>query len=341
MAKEEETIETKKQARMLEKDVIKRLKKVEKEVSSKKIRKPNHYVKYASNMFSNTAMKLNDNKMFKDMKQDLIKGNVPFLPVTYISVILLTTLISFFIALFLFIFFLFFNFGAIVPFITMSKEPILDRLIKVIWILPVIPIVTFIMMYLYPSMERKSLENKINHELPYVMINMSAISGSMIEPSKIFDIIVSTGEFPNVSNEFRKVINEVNIHGFDLVSALRESASNTASKKLSELYNGLATSITSGGDLPNFFEERAKTFLFDYRLDREHETRSAETFMDIYISVVIAAPMMLMLLLMMIQLGGIGIGNLSTFTISLLMVLGVGVLNVIFITFLYLKQGAS
>ena len=268
MAKEEETKEERLQNQRLERDVIKRIKKGEKFEASKKIRKPSTYVKHASNMFSNTAISLNEAKLFKDMKKDLIKGNVPFLPVTYISIILFTVLISFIVSIFLFLFFLFFNIGALPPFITMTQTSILTRLIQVIWLILVIPILTFFLLYMYPSMEKRSLENKVNHELPFVMINMSAISGSMIEPSKIFDIIVSTGEFPNVSNEFRKVINEVNVHGFDLVSALRESASNTSSKKLAELLNGLATSITSGGDLPKFFDERAKSFLFEHRIER-------------------------------------------------------------------------
>jgi len=322
----------------LEREVIKRLKKKEKVAEKTKIRKPNPYVKQASSVFSEVSLELYKRKIFKTLKKDLIKANLPFLPVSYISTILYTTMWSILISLILFIFFLFFNLNFTLPIIELSSTPILSRLIKVIWIILVIPIATSIFMYSYPSMERKSLENRINQELPFVMINMSAISGSMIEPSKIFEIIVSTGEFPNISREFRKIINEVNVHGYDLVSALREIASNTSSRKLAELLNGLATSITSGGDLPLFFEEKAKTFLFDYRLERERNTRAAETFMDIYISVVIAAPMMLMLLLMMIKFGGLGFCGLTTNALTLIMILGVVGINIIFLTFLYLKQ---
>ena len=170
---------------------------------------------------------------------------------------------------------------------------------------------------------------------------MSAIAGSKIEPSKMFEIIVSTEEFPHVSREFTKVINEVHIYGYDLVSALRESAANTSSKRLSEVFNSLATTITSGGDMAEFFDERAKTLLFDYRLERERYTRSAETFMDIYISVVIAALMILMLLLMIIKTTNLGLTGLTTGSITLIMVLGVSGLNILFITYLYLKQPGS
>ena len=72
---------------------------------------------------------------------------------------------------------------------------------------------------------------------------MAAISGSMIEPSKIFSIIISTEEYPYLTREFTKLINEINVYGYDLVSALRNNATNSPSKKLAELFNGIAMQI--------------------------------------------------------------------------------------------------
>jgi len=266
-----------------------------------------------------------------------VRANLQFVLSNYVSVILFTTLLSVFVGGAIFLFFLFFNFGAKLPIITLASENLLIRFLKVFWILFAVPITTFFIIFFYPSLEKKSIENKINHELPFAVIHMSSISSSMIEPSKIFGIIILTGEYPYIEKEFTKIINEINVYGYDLISALRNSADNSPSKKLAALFNGLATTITSGGNLPEFFEKRAQTLLFDYRLEREKYTKSAETFMDIYISVVIAAPMILMLLLMMMKISGLGIA-LSTTMISLMMVLGVSVINVMFLTFLHLKQ---
>ena len=192
-------------------------------------------------------------------------------------------------------------------------------------------------MYFYPSLEEKSAEAKINVELPFATIHMAAISGSMIDPSKIFSILVSTHEYPHLEKEFTRLINEVNIYGYDLITALKNISFNSPSKKLSEMLNGLATTISSGGSLPDFFKRRAESLLFEYKLNREKRTKTSETFMDIYISVVIAAPMILMLLLIMMKISGLGI-TLSTSTITLITVLGVFLINILFLTFLYIKQ---
>ena len=167
---------------------------------------------------------------------------------------------------------------------------------------------------------------------------MAAVSGSMIDPTKIFSIIISTKEYPALEKEFVKIINGINVLGYNLVTVLRLGASKSPSKKLSELLNGLATTISSGGELPKFFNERAKTLLFEYKLEREKSIKADETFMDIYISVVIAAPMILMLLLIIIQISGIGI-SISISSITILMVLAVTTINILFLTFLHLRQG--
>ncbi len=331
--------ETKKKEKTtgLEKLTLKRMKKKEKKVVKKKEKKPNIYVKIASSIFSKTSMSLVKKGKFRMLREDLIRANLEFVPANYISFMFFTTVVSFFVAIFITIFFLFFNVVVSPPFIVPMKEGIGVRFLKVFMILFIVPAGTYLFTYFFPSLEKGSLEKKINHELPFAVIHMSSIANSMIEPSKIFAIIISTGEYINLSKEFTKLLNEVNIYGYDLVTALRDAAFNSPSRKLRELYNGLATSINSGGDLPQFFKERSESLLFEHKLEVEKEAKAAETFMDIYISVVIAAPMILMLVLMMMRVSGLGI-SLSTGTITIVMVLGVSIMNVLFLAFLQIKQ---
>lgn len=324
-------------AHQLENETLRRLREKKKEKEEKKT-KNTKYTEISSRFFSKLSKKLLGKESFKELEKNLIRANLDYVPTGYVSTILFSTIIATIIGGFVFLFFLFFGIQATVPFIIRTADSISVRFLKVFWILLLAPIGTFILMYLYPSMEKKAAETKINLELPFATIHMSAISGSMINPIKIFEIIISTKEYPSLEKEFTKLLNEINIYGSDLVSALKNSARNTPSKKLSELLNGLATTINSGGDLPKFFEKRSENLMFEYRLNREKATKAAETFMDIYISVVVAAPMVLMLLLMMMKISGLGL-SLSVSVITLMMVLGVVVINIIFLTFLHMKKG--
>ena len=329
----------------IESETIKRMKKRDKEIlkehkEKQKVRKPKKYVKMSSKYFYKYSVALLKKGRFKKLPKALTRANLDFIPINYISFMLFTTSLALIASFFIMIFFLFFNLFASPPFITFSSESIFLRFSKVFWIMVLIPAVTFGFIYFFPSAERKSLENKLNAELPFATIHMSSISSSLVEPSKIFSIIVATKEYPNLSKEFIKLLNDINVYGYDLVTALRNTGFNSPSKKLSELFSGLATTITSGGHLPDFFEKRSQTLLFEYRLEREKQSKAAETFMDIYISVVIAAPMILMLLLMMMRVSGLGLA-LGTGTITIIMILGVTLINILFLTFLHLKTPAG
>lgn len=325
----------------LEKETFKRIFKKKKSDKNRKIMKEdetvNPYIKFANKLFSNFSKKLVDDKTFENLERDLIKASMKFTAPEYMSTILLSSIVAIFVAIFIMLFFLFFNIGPDLPIITRTTEEFTVRLLKVFWLIFVIPIGTLLLMFLYPSIEKNSTGNKIDQEMPFATIHMSAIAGSMINPTKIFEILITTNEYPKLSKQFIKLINEINIYGYDIVSALRNASYNCPSKKLSELYSGLATTINSGGDLPEFFEKRSETLLFEYGLEKEKITKSAETFMDIYISVVIAAPMILMILLMMMKISGLGV-SLSTQMITLIMIISVTVINIIFLSFLEVKK---
>ena len=321
----------------LEKLTLKRMKKREEKHEVVKEKKPSEYIKIANKYFAHTSEKIINEKTFKELETDLRQANMQFTPRSYISVIFLTSLIMLAVGILSGIFFFFFKISPDMPILFKATGSIGKRLLVAAGIAIASPIITFIIMYSYPGLEKSSTATRIEDELPFATIHMSAISGSMIDPSQIFNIIISTGEYPFIEKEFKKLINEINLYGYDLVSALRNGAYNNPSRKLSELFNGLATTINSGGDLPQFFDKRSQTLLFENKLEQEKKTKAAETFMDIYISLVVAAPMILMILLMMMKISGLGVA-MSTQMITVVMVVAVTMINIVFLTFLQFKK---
>ena len=325
----------------LEKGTIKRIKlgegKSKVSIKEENISIQTPYSILANRVFSKFSKSLSEKNDLRNLERELIKAHMPYTPSGYFSTIMFSCLIVFICSVVLSVFFLFFYLGAEFPIIHAATNSPIERLPQVIWMIVIFPVITFLLMYFYPSLEKKSAESAIDMELPFATIHMAAIAGSMIDPSKIFSIMISTKEYPHLEKEFTKLMNEINVYGYDLVSALRSIAFNSPSKRFSELFNGLATTINSGGSLPDFFNKRAESLLFEYKLEKEKSNKAAETFMDIYISVVIAAPMILMLLLMMMKISGLGL-NMSTSMITLIMVLSVAMVNVVFLVFLHLKK---
>jgi pilus assembly protein TadC len=295
------------------------------------------YLKFANKLFLGRAQNMIKKGSFSTLSIELHKANLEILFESYIAMMLLTTCLSAVIGLFATVALVFVSVHSTWPFISLYQGEILARLPKIIWIPFVVPVATFFLLYIYPSTEKSALKKKIDQELPFVVIHMSAISGSGIEPSQIFRIVSMSKEYPNIRKEFRKVLNQINLYGYDLVNALNNAAKTSPSERLSEVFSGISTTITSGASLSEFFTKRAEGLLVTYRLEREKYTKVAETFMDIYISVVIAAPMILLLLLIIISIAGVTTG-FSKDQIGLLVVVVVAILNIFFLIFLHLKQ---
>ncbi|MBM3233385.1 hypothetical protein FJZ18_04435 [Candidatus Pacearchaeota archaeon] len=322
--------------------LLKRLKKKQKikEEKFEEFKATRGYLKVSNRFFLDTAQNLIKKGNFAPLSLTLKKANMDVLFSTYIAMMLFTTLIAFILSLFLAVFFLFFNFDFMLnsfPPISLASGSIISRIPYVILMPIFIPLIVFSMIYYYPSSEKDTLEKRIDQELPFAVIHMSAISGSGIEPSEIFKIIALSKEYPFLRKEIRKVMNQVNLYGYDLVTSLTNASKTTPSSKLAELFSGLSTTITSGGDLQNFFEKRSETLLLSYRLEREKFIKLAEAFMDIYISVVIAAPMIVMILLVIITASEAGSGFTST-QLGLGIVAIIGIINSFFLMFLKFKQ---
>ena|SRR3989344_4866793 len=302
-----------------------------------KFQTSNFYGRISNRLFLNTSQMLVDGGQFKSLRLDLRKSNLNILSTTYISMMFFSTVLAFGIGLILMIILMFVTVSILDISIQKYAGSYLLRFLKLSWIPIALPALTFLLFYSYPGAEKKSVAQRINQEMPFVVIHMASISGSGIEPIEIFRIIATSREYEFAGREFRKILNQTNLYGYDLSTALRNASMSTPSGKFSELLNGMSVTINSGGDMRKFFEKRAESLLLEYRLEREKATKSAETFMDLYISIVIATPMIMMMLLVIISISRISTGfNTAQMTTAIIGI--VAIVNILFLAFLHMKQ---
>ena len=316
---------------------MRKMKREHKEGGIGEFKKPSNYAKISNKFLSRFSNNLVERGHYLSLGVNLRRANMPFILNTYVSMMLFSTLLMSFLACILFAFLMFFSLTIQFPFIVSLREMTSTRLFENLLASLAVPALTYLSFLYYPYTEKQTIRGKIDQELPFATMHMSAVAGSGIEPSQIFKIIALGREYPHTRQEIKKVINQVNIYGYDLVSALKNSAKSTSSLKLAELFNGMATTISSGGSLTEFLDKRTETLMFDYRLEREKSTKTAETFMDIYISVVIAAPMIMMLLLVLMSVSCISLG-LSLEALTIVIVSVVALINLVFIVALHFKQ---
>jgi len=289
-------------------------------------KKVGFYTRTAGRLFSGISLNLSRLSVSKSISENLKKSNMPFLLSTYISMTLLGSLIAFI-------------FGMILISVFIISD-IIPAMIGVPLMI-LFPFIIFVVFCIYPSSEASGNKTKINDELPFAIMHMSAIAGSGIEPSKIFGIIAAGEEYPAIKKEMRKIINQINFYGYDLVGSLRATAKTTSSDRLQDVLNGIATTISSGGDLKEYLNKVAADTLLDYKLRRKRFTTISETYADIYTGLLVAAPLMFMLILVLMNVIGGGIGGMSSGTLALVGIGALIVINIGFLVFLQFSQPES
>lgn len=326
-------------------DMLKKLRKGKKTKERKKeeeaFKKPSTFISMASRVFSKQSFRLADSG-FQQLKENLRKANMPVLLSTYISTMLFSSLLAFLISVILAVLLSFFKIAMVAGkpypvFSLLLSSDLPLRLAKNLALSFLAPVATFALFYIYPASQASSIKKKIDGELPFAVIHMSSIAGSGVEPSKIFKILALSPEYPVISKEFKKIMNQVNLYGYDLVTALRSISKSTSSEKLSELLNGISTNISGGGSLQNYLDKKAEETLLDYRLEMKKYSNVAETSMDIYIGILVAAPLIFMVLLILMNVTGMGFG-MSMQSMTYFIVGAIAVMNVFFLLFLQVKQ---
>lgn len=200
-------------------------------------------------------------------------------------------------------------------------------------------IISFIIFYLYPFSVIGTKRRKINDELPFMVIHMAAVAGSGAQPLTVFRLMLESGEYKELSIELKKIMNYTNLFGYNLSTALRAVAAQTASKGFKELLNGMVAAIESGGSLKDYLKNKADETFTSYKLTRQKYTETLSAYSDIYTGVLIATPLLFIVTLAIIdaiggQIGGLGVNFLAmTGTFAL-----VPILNIMFLLFLNVVQ---
>lgn len=299
----------------------KNINKIKKLKCENKKDKTSGIVRISNKMFGGMASRLKGS-LFEELRSDLKKSNSKFLLNSYLSISLFFSFLMFIVSLVVVIVFFIFNFSAIL----------------FLWAPFVSFFVCFVAFYIAPSIKKGSIDKNIYAELPFAVIYMSAISGVNADPTKIFKLIADSGEYPTIGIEMGKVVSQIEIYGYDLVSALRNVSKATINEKLSQLLNGIAINISSGSSLKNFLEKESENLLLDYKLDREKYSSVAATFMDVYISVLITAPLILVMLIVIMDITGLSIVNLPSDILVMISIAIVALVNIMFLIFIQIKQ---
>lgn len=267
-------------------------------------------------------------EFFGFLYNGLRAANVKVLSNTYVNIMILSSLFVTAVS-FLVLTVLFFIFG----------YPIYQIFLRAAILSVVAGFALATIFYAYPFMKIKDRRRKIMTNLPFAINHMAAVATSGVPPGSMFELIAASSEYSEICIEVKKIVDFINIFGYDLLTAVRTVAATTPSPAFKEFLDGIVSTIETGGDLDRYLRQEADQATLTYNLERQRYNETVSTYSDIYTGVLIAAPLFFVAAMAMVNLLG---GTLGGVGVDVVMAVGayavIPLLNIGFLLFLQVSQ---
>jgi archaellum biogenesis protein FlaJ (TadC family) len=164
--------------------------------------------------------------------------------------------------------------------------------------------VLFVGFIIYPEYQLDNIKRDLESNLPYATTHMATIAGTGVPIYLVFKIIGDFPEYGELSKECRRISRNIDLFGYDTISALSEAATDTPSNNFKDLLWALVSVIRSGGDMRSLLMEKARVYM-DNQKNQENEYLDAlELMAELYTTLFVAAP--ILFVVMATIMGSIG-----------------------------------
>jgi flagellar protein FlaJ len=172
---------------------------------------------------------------------------------------------------------------------------------------------TYVGFFYYPSISAWERKGKIDMNLPYAISYISAMASIGVYPFAIFKKLAGAEEtYGEVSRELKLLVRDVELLGFDFITALKKLVATTPSSNMRAFLQGAVTTTLSGGDMGGYFVKTAQEYMAERRKRYQDFIQTLELFAEFYVIGVVAAPLLLVVVLsILVFLGGASLEGLS------------------------------
>jgi archaeal flagellar protein FlaJ len=163
-----------------------------------------------------------------------------------------------------------------------------------------------------PAAAAKSRGRKIDAKISSAMSFVSAMSSADVNIDQIFRELARQKIYGEVAQEAAWITRDTELLGVDILTALKDGATRTPSKRWQEFLQGVVTTATSGGQLKPYFLLKAEQFEQEHKLEMLRRVETMGLFAETFVTVVVAFPLFLVIIIAIFAIIGSGGGFMIT-----------------------------
>lgn len=244
---------------------------------------------------------------FEDLRPNLLRSGKRIHFEAYVSLVVFTGLIAFCV-----------GFLAVLIFGLILHGPPLMVALFAFGIALLTGATGFGVMYAIPSMNADSRKRDMDEDLPYVMSQMAVLAAAGLGPERVFRSLALTEEKSVVADEAKMILRDVDMLGFDLLTALGNARERSPSKTFSDFLEGFTATTKSGGDLKKYLLSSAKEIMELKRISAKQLVETLGMLAEAYVSMLVVFPLILLIMFSVMGMVGGNVGGFSVFSIMAL-----------------------
>ncbi len=181
--------------------------------------------------------------------------------------------------------------------------------------LPVLgPVGTFFGMQSTPSSTAKARGRKIDQKISPALSFVSAMASADVNVDQIFKELGRQKIYGEVAEEAAWITRDTELLGVDILTAIRNGAQRSPSKRFQDFLQGVVTTATSGGQLKPYFLLKAEQYERENKLAQLQRVETMGLLAETFVTVVVAFPLFLVIIIAIFAV----IGGGGTFMIDVL-----------------------
>ncbi|MEN6610244.1 MAG: type II secretion system F family protein [Methanoregulaceae archaeon] len=155
---------------------------------------------------------------------------------------------------------------------------------------------TYVAFLLYPSVIAGNRKRNIDATLPYAINYVTAMSTAGITPAEVFRLLGESTIYGESAVEARYIAREIDIFGRDLIDAMRIVSATTPSQRMKDFLQGAMASISSGGNLTDYFRTKADQYALENRQTQKLFLDTLGLIAESYVTALVAGTLFLIIL---------------------------------------------
>ncbi len=182
---------------------------------------------------------------------------------------------------------------------------------------------TFGVLQIIPVFRVKNRAAKLSEEIPHFIGYMSTLATSGLSLEGIFKAIAKEETNEDIVKDARFIVRNIDILGMDLITAIKDLINRTPVGPYSELLDGAIITVSTGGDLKEYFNATAKVQLAEKKMLLQKTTESLGSVAEIYTILLIVFPLLAVIMLSIMGIMSPSLGGFDLITLMNILTFGV------------------